>query len=515
MAKSYKKTIVLGLDYSEFEGGITACNREMKTLDAEFALMQSQMDGCASKAETMAAKEEYLTQKIYLQQKKMEAAKEKYNALMDAHADTDKISRADQALLKERTTLEKLQNQLEDTQIAQSNFKENATALIGILGTIAGSLLACVKSASEYADTILTMSPQSSIATDTLQGWIYASELVDVSVETMTGSLQKMEKNMESAAKGSGTAYDAFKKLGVSVLDSGGQMKDAETIFLETIDALGEVKNATEQDQLAMDIFGKSAASLTGVIDAGSEGMAAYKKEAEELGRIMSEDDLKAAGAFDDAMQKLESAFESLKNSAGAKVIPALTGIIEAIASIPTPVLGVIVTLVTTITTLVMFAKTINSAMEAGKGLSKIFKGVGSTMDSTYAKVLLMVVALTALATVIAVIIGKTSDIERTASSIGNLTGGASVPQGGKPQTGYNASGTKSWRGGATWVGENGPEIVDLPPGSRIYNNKESTNIAGDTIYNVQIMCDLDKMRSVSDVVDAIEGLGASAQCGG
>ena len=32
----------------------------------------------------------------------------------------------------------------------------------------------------------------------------------------------------------------------------------------------------------------------------------------------MSEDDLKAAGAFDDAMQKLESAFESLKNSAGA-----------------------------------------------------------------------------------------------------------------------------------------------------------------------------------------------------
>ena len=39
-----------------------------------------------------------------------------------------------------------------------------------------------------------------------------------------------------------------------------------------------------------------------------------------------------------------------------------------------------------------MFAKTINSAMEAGKGLSKIFKGVGSTMDSTYAKVLLMVV---------------------------------------------------------------------------------------------------------------------------
>lgn len=515
MAKSYKKTIVLGLDYSEFEGGITACNREIKTLDAEFALMQSQMDGCASKSETMAAKEEYLTQKIHLQKQKVEAAKEKYNALMDAHANTDKISRADQALLKERTTLQKLENQLEDTQIAQSNFKENATALIGILGTIAGSLMACIKSASEYADTILTMSAQSSIATDTLQGWIYASELVDVSVETMTGSLQKMERNMESAAKGSGTAYEAFKKLGVSVLDSSGQMKDAETIFLETIDALGEVKNATEQDQLAMDIFGKSAASLTGVIDAGSEGMAAYKNEAEELGRIMSEDDLKAAGAFDDAMQKLEGAFESLKNSAGAKVIPALTGIVETIASIPTPMLGMIVTLVTTVTTLIMLAKTINSAMEAGKGLSKVFKGVGNTMDTTYTKVLLMVIAITAMATAIALLIGKAPEIENTLNSLGNVMSGGKNPQGGKPQTGHNATGTQSWRGGATWVGENGPEIVELPAGSRIYNNKESTTIAGDTTYNIQIMCDLDKMRSVSDVVDAIEGLEASAQCGG
>lgn len=509
MARSYKKTIVLGLDYSDFKGGLTECNAEMKTLDAEFALMQSQMEGTASSSDKLTAKEEYLTQKINLQQKKVEEAKKKYNALMDAHADTSKISAADQALLKERTSLQKLQNQLDDTRLAQSNFKENATAMVTILGTIAGSLWKCAESAGEYADTILTTSAQSSIATDTLQGWIYASELVDVSVDTMTGSLQKMERNMESAAKGSGTAYDAFKELGISVTDSGGQMKDAETIFLETIDALGNVENATKQDQLAMDIFGKSAASLTGVIDAGSEGMAAYYNEAEKLGRIMSEEELKNMGAFDDSMQKLNTAFESLKNSLGSKVVPVLTELIEAIASIPTPVLEVIVVLVTVITSLVVFAKTINSAMEAGEGLKKIVKGIGNAMDTTYAKVLLMVIALTALATIIAIIIGKTSDIERTASSLGNLTGGNYKP------TGHNASGTKSWRGGATWVGENGPEIVELPPGTRVYNNKESTSIAGNTTYNINMICDLNKMRSVNDVIEAVEGLNASAQCGG
>lgn len=32
-----------------------------------------------------------------------------------------------------------------------------------------------------------------------------------------------------------------------------------------------------------------------------------------------------------------------------------------------------------------------------------------------------------------------------------------------------NARGTVSWRGGRTWVGEHGPELVDLPTGTRIY----------------------------------------------
>ena len=35
MSGSYKKTIVLGLDYSEFSGGISECNRKMGLLDAE------------------------------------------------------------------------------------------------------------------------------------------------------------------------------------------------------------------------------------------------------------------------------------------------------------------------------------------------------------------------------------------------------------------------------------------------------------------------------------------------
>lgn len=43
-----------------------------------------------------------------------------------------------------------------------------------------------------------------------------------------------------------------------------------------------------------------------------------------------------------------------------------------------------------------------------------------------------------------------------------------------KHNIGNNAHGTNYWGGGWTWVGEQGPEIVELPPASKVYSNQKS-----------------------------------------
>jgi TP901 family phage tail tape measure protein len=43
---------------------------------------------------------------------------------------------------------------------------------------------------------------------------------------------------------------------------------------------------------------------------------------------------------------------------------------------------------------------------------------------------------------------------------------------------GFNAVGTPSWRGGPTWVGEFGPELVSLPKGARIWSHSDSMAMA-------------------------------------
>ncbi len=60
-----------------------------------------------------------------------------------------------------------------------------------------------------------------------------------------------------------------------------------------------------------------------------------------------------------------------------------------------------------------------------------------------------------------------------------------------------NASGTSSWRGGPTWVGEEGPELVSLPQGTRIYDHDTSMAMAGGgvpsvVIQNVHLASDMD-----------------------
>lgn len=64
------------------------------------------------------------------------------------------------------------------------------------------------------------------------------------------------------------------------------------------------------------------------------------------------------------------------------------------------------------------------------------------------------------------------------------VSGGAPTVPG---QIAGSAAGTNYWRGGATWVGEEGPEIVIPPTGSRILSNRESMAMAGAGGGNVTV----------------------------
>ena len=178
---------------------------------------------------------------------------------------------------------------------------------------------------AEYADTVLTDATVTGIATDKLQEYQYAAELIDVSTDTLTKSMTKNISSMKSAAKGTGDAAKAYKELGVEVLDADGNFRDSQEVYWELIDALGTVENETERDALAMSVLGKSAQELNPLIEAGSARMDELGQQAREAGAVLSEDSLNAFGAFDDQLQYLKVNSEAAKRALGTVLLPTLT----------------------------------------------------------------------------------------------------------------------------------------------------------------------------------------------
>jgi len=190
----------------------------------------------------------------------------------------------------------------------------------------AGSaLIDCTMNTSQLADELLTLSSTTGLSTDTLQQLNYASELLDVSTSTVTGSITKLEKQMGNAANGTQSAIDKFNELGVAFLDEEGNMRSAEDVFWDSVDALGQIQNMSERDAAAMELFGRSAKELNPLIEAGSGAFAELAEEASEVGYVMDGETLNAFGALDDNMQRLNNMSQAVSNSFGQVLLPILT----------------------------------------------------------------------------------------------------------------------------------------------------------------------------------------------
>ena len=180
-------------------------------------------------------------------------------------------------------------------------------------------------STAGLADEVLTLSTVTGVSAETIQAMNYASELLDVSTDTMTGSMTRLLRTMNSAQDGTGDAAEAFAALGIDITDEAGNLRDNEDVFWDVIDALGEIDNATERDATAMSLLGRSAQELNPLIEAGSGAFEELRQEALETGYIMSDDTLDAFGALDDNMQRLNNGATAARNAIGGILLPILT----------------------------------------------------------------------------------------------------------------------------------------------------------------------------------------------
>lgn len=421
-------------------------------------------------------------------------------------------------------------------------------------------LISMTKESAEYAKEIKTLASVTGQSAESLQEFDYAAEMIGVSSDRIRDSLKETTNKMQEAATGTGDAYEAYNKLGVEITDVDGQLRSAEDVFYDTIDALGEMKNKTERDALAMDLMSESAQELNPLIEIGSDGLKQYAQEAHSMGYVLDNEALTALTEVDDAYQRLQKSQEGAKNQLSAEFAPYLTEFYEKITKLirdggqalkDSGIVDSFGMLLETVGDIIaptdqLSSDTVPKLTEALRPLAEIMAGIADTIDF-----------ISGAATVLTTGIwdwdkwsggwkqmGKAAgfgysygngnntqtlkekweqtDVNRATSANGygqyyangkwysnyesylrdewEKSGTGTTFEYWKMQKGYNASGTDYWRGGRTLIGEYGPEEVVLPQGTRILTAQETRQASGgDTFY---ITIPANTVKEFNDIVN-------------
>ena len=244
----------------EFKQSLADINSAFKVLGSEMKLVESQFDKNDTSVEALTARNEVLGKQIEAQKEKIEVLRAALKNAAESFGENDKRTQAWQIQLNNaEASLNKMERELQQNTDALEGAGEgmddagkeaddmgdevedagkqanDAGGKFEALGTVCKATAATITAAfaavsaaaiaagkalvdmategAAYADDVLTTATQTGIATDKLQEYMYAAELVDVSTETLTKSMAKNIKSMATVTDVVGEATVDMEKL--------------------------------------------------------------------------------------------------------------------------------------------------------------------------------------------------------------------------------------------------------------------------------------------------------------
>lgn len=558
---------------------ITEINNGAKVLKSEMNKLTAEYDGNTDSAEFLTQKYDILERQMLTQKDKVEALKQAVADSAEAYGEADsrtqnwiiQLNNAEAALAntygemgRTQTAIENMDGALDNVSGSTETASGGMESLGDVLDTVADKLgiklpdsitktadglgaiptstavaagafaavLAVVvklekklmdmtKEAADSAKNLVDMSSQTGISTENLQAFQYAEDFIGVGTDTIADSLKDLTTKMSDAANGNEDVIEKFDQLGVSIYDADGNLRNAEDTFWDVVDSLGEMSNQTERDALAMDLINESAQKLNPLIEIGSEGFKKYADEAENVGYILSNDQLKALTDVDEAQNRLLKSQEAVSKQISAQYAPymsdALNETRELIEKVGKALIdsGAVDAFGSILDSAVSLLEPLGDLVsDLLPPLGVLLQGVAGTIAWIADTINLIVGLLTLNGDRISTALGlnpnKASNIQKAlygadykTESYYDSTGNYYDPTTGQWTGNYfhNAGGNDNFPGGRTRVGENGPETVYLPQGTVIANAQETRADGGyDAPVNVYI-----EARTIQEFNDIIE----------
>jgi len=231
------------------------------------------------------------------------------------------------ANVKGENNIKRLGNSMQGVQGKVKNLKMAVGGLstaFKALGAalVVGGFSSFIKSTIDQADALGKLSTRTGIAANSLQAFVNAGKLADVSQKQLETGLKSFARTSYEAAKGVATYSDAYASLGVDVKKADGTLKASDDLLKEIADKFKDLPNGPEKAAIAMQLFGKSGADMITLLNGGSEALERFNYE-------VSENFSQNAEYFNDQITILQIQFDGFRKQLLDALLPALNAILE------------------------------------------------------------------------------------------------------------------------------------------------------------------------------------------
>lgn len=211
-----------------------------------------------------------------------------------------------------------------------------ATGAMVAIGTAsvatAGAMVKATKATMEYGVEVNRNSQKLNMSKQAYQEWSYVLKRSGTSIDSLKMGMKKISTAIDEAKNGSKSATENFKRLGISVQDLQG--KSQEEVFSVMVEKLQGIKDTTERSAIANKFFGRSAQEMAGLLNKSGKEVDGLKKQAHDLGLVLSDDAIKKSAEFRGKITELQSAFEGLRNKMAVRFLPSLTKVTDGLSLI-------------------------------------------------------------------------------------------------------------------------------------------------------------------------------------
>ena len=531
-----------------FRASLSEINAALRVNNAELEAVKEAYKGNEDGIDGLTAKQDALNRSINTQKERLGVLEDALEKTSEKYGDADtRTLRMRESLIKAQTQLQKTQRELDDTSDKLENSNKNTeklsstlgeladaagvnlpqalqsmtteidsaskagAVLVGVLAGIVTGLASATISTAENAKELKTLSQQTGLTVEQLQELEYTSAALGIEEDEVQDKMKDLTSAMRDARDGSEDMQNAFERLGVSVTERNGELRSAGDVFYEVIDALGGIRNGTERDAVAMQIFGEEAQKLNPLIYAGKDALLEYAEEANRLGYVMDTKTVDSFAELGTQFVEFNKQLDAVKNQFAIVLLPVLTNLLSVIAQLSPEQLQMLITLTAVVATVITLAKAVKGLADLGSAISSFF----STTNTGAAKVLLIISAIVgALILILGLIAlireGKEGfedsldSLKSSASDIsGSLSGKVNQANSNYQRVAYHAKGTMYHQGGWAVVGEEGPELIDLPKGSRVYTASQTRKMLNGqgNINNYYVTIDAKSVKEFDDIV--------------